>query len=153
MATYNPQLVNLTVKVHDDSGVANKTFRVRGFSEGTMIDAQRSSDSWSNKVSADGTVRTRSRQASKDGTITFTLEEGAPSNSDLTAVIVDDEKFGEDGGKAICTVEITDHSGNESAVGRECSLMRPANQTKGNESQSREWVFAPLELEIYNEGM
>lgn len=145
IVTYNPQTVNVMIQVSDASAVTQKLIQVQGYAEGTFIEIERSGESWTGSSSADGVVNARSRKASKFGTIKFTLHESSQSNDPLTELYLDDEKYGSDGGKAICTISIVDNAQRERCVVSDAYLKMPAGITKGDEMGARTWTFeAPV---------
>lgn len=140
--SYNPATVNVVVIVDAAAGLAQSTFTLHGFAEGTFIRAARSEATWTKRVSSDGEVATRSKRNNRSGSVTVILEEGSDSNALLDAL----EKADDDTDKGLCTVTIKDNSGLERFVLKKAYITQPPDVEKSAEAGTREWVFDALKL-------
>jgi hypothetical protein len=117
---------------------------ISGFADGTYIDAERTSDSFTMSSGADGQV-TRVASADKSGTITLTLAQSSPSNDVLSAIALNDENTG----TGVVPIAIKDNSGTTTLVAAEGWIRKPANVSFSKEIETREWVIDCAEVEFF----
>ena len=132
--TYSPKRVELIF-----GGVP-----MRGFSDGTFINVERTSDSFTTNVGADGEV-SRTHSADKTGKITITLQQTSDSNDFLSALIISDEisLLGQ------VPVLLKDTNGRTLAESPCAWIDKVANSEFSNELSDREWVISCSELIMF----
>lgn len=114
-----------------------------GFAPGSFVSAERSEDSYSVTVGADGEyARTRSRNMS--GTVTLTLLATSPANQLLLAWLREAEALGTGKGP----LSVKNLRGTELVFSPEAWLARPANLEFADEVGTREWTFQCGRLEF-----
>lgn len=124
--TYDPGLVVITVGGNV----------ITGFADGTFINVERTSDSFSKTVGASGeVVRVRNRDTS--GSITLTLLGSSLSNDTLSALAKIDELTG----AGVVAFMLKDLAGTTLVAAESCWVKKPANVEFGKELSNREWTF------------
>jgi hypothetical protein len=117
---------------------------LQGFADGTFVAIERSSDSFTKHVGADGEVA-RTQSADKSGTVTVTLLQTSASNDVLSALAVADERTGLGTGP----LSVVDASGRTVALCAEAWIKKPASIGFSKEAEGREWVFECGHLEEF----
>lgn len=114
---------------------------MRGFSDGTFVSVERTSEAFTTNVGADGEV-SRTHSADKTGKITITLQQTSDSNDYLSALVIGDEVslLGQ------LPILVKDTNG-RTIVESPCAWIdKVANSEFGNELSDREWVISCSEL-------
>jgi len=132
--TYSPKRVELIV-----SGVP-----MRGFSDGTFITAERTSDAFATNVGADGEV-SRTHSADKTGKITLTLQQTSDSN-DFLSVLVNADEISLLGQFPIL---LKDTNGKTLCESPCAWIDKVASAEFSNEISDREWIISCSELIIF----
>lgn len=109
---------------------------ISGFADGTFISVERTSDSFSKQVGADGEV-TRVRSRDRSGSITLTLMASSLSNDILTAL----HKLDELSGTGVVPFLLKDLAGTTLVAAQSCWIRKPANVEFGKELSNREWAL------------
>lgn len=107
-----------------------------GFAPGTFVTAERSEDSFTTTVGADGEYA-RTRSANKSGTVALTLLATSAANQLLLAWLREDEMFGTGRGP----LSVKNLAGEELVFSPEAWIVRPANLEFADEVGTREWTF------------
>lgn len=121
---------------------------IRGYADGTFINAERNSESFTLKVGADGEA-TRSKSNDRSGRVTFTLEQSSDSNALLSAIMIQDEQTN----SGVYPLLIKDNSG--PAVGKTllaapaAYIEKPPGVEYAKESGTREWAIVAGNLEVF----
>jgi hypothetical protein len=132
--TYSPKRVELIL-----GGVP-----LRGYSDGTFIQVERTSDAFTTNVGADGEV-SRTHSADKTGTITVTLQQTSDSNDFLSGLVNADEISLQ----GQVPVLLKDTNGRTLAESPCAWVMKVANSEFANEISDREWVISCSELIVF----
>lgn len=120
---------------------------IRGFQEGTFIDAERDSDDWTDHAGALGDV-TRVRNLDARGKITLTLMAQSPSNDLLNALYQSDKATGLGFGP----IQILDHNGLMEVHASIAWIRKAPKIDRAKEAGSCVWVFACADIEIIARG-
>lgn len=114
------------------------TRQIKGFEEGTSIEADRDEDSFTKKVGVDGEV-TRSRSNNSAGSVTFSLNQFSEDNKYLQDLANLDERTG----AGVVPVKIVDSSNpkQEIVIATAAWVKKPAKKSYEGESGAREWVL------------
>ena len=123
--------------------VSFKGIQIRGIAKGTFVTAERAEDAFSTDVGSAGDV-TRVRSRNRTGTVTLTLQAASPTNDQLSAVALLDEKFGLSYGPLL----IEDLNGTTLAHGADAWIKKLPSVQMADEASDREWVFEVAELEL-----
>jgi hypothetical protein len=118
-------------------------YQLSGFADGTFIQAERDSDSFSKVVGADGEVA-RVKSADDSGVITFTVLQTSTANDILSAELAKDELSGAN----IGPVFVKDLRGRTLIQGDEAWLVKPASVSFGKETSDREWKIAVAHMRL-----
>lgn len=124
-----------------------KGLRIQGFADGTFIKVERSQDTWSDQVGADGQM-TRVRTRDQSGTITITLVAASQSNRDLALLAQEDEDFG----TGVGTASVRDLNGLDLHKGESGWIKKPPPAEYGKEAGNREWVIRIQKLQTFSGG-
>ena len=132
--TYSPKRVELII-----GGVP-----MRGYADGTFINAERTSDAFTTNVGADGEV-SRTHSADKTGKVTLTLQQTSDSNDVLSALQIADETtlLGQ------FVILLKDTNGRTLAESPCAWIDKIASSEFSNELSDREWVISCSELIIF----
>lgn len=133
MATFDPSKV--LVNFHG--------YQLNGFADGTFVEADRDTDSFSKTVGADGEVAWL-KSADDSGTIKVTVLQTSAANDVLSAELAKDELSGTN----IGTVFIKDLTGRTLVQGAEARLQRPAPVSLGKDIEAREWTILVAHMKI-----
>lgn len=115
---------------------------ITGFADGTFVNAERASDSFTKTVGASGEVaRTRSRD--KSGSITLTLMASSQANDLLTALYLEDELLG----TGTRPLMVKDLNGTTLCSAINCWVKKPASVEFGKDLSNREWA---LDCDVLN---
>ncbi len=130
-----------------DPGLVTVVFKgilLRGFMDGTFVNAERDEDAFSKAAGAGGDI-TRVRSRNRGGSVTVTLKAESPSNDSLSAVARLDELFG----SGVGPLMVRDLN-NTTIIAAENAWIRklPASGY-AVEASPREWVFDCAELEMH----
>jgi hypothetical protein len=136
VATYVPEDVSVTVNGAD----------IRGFADGTFVNAERNNQGFTLQVGSDGSP-TRSKNPDRSGTITLTLQGSSAGNDTLTALAALDEESS----NGVATVVVADNSGRTLCQGRGWVQKLPAREF-AREISNVEWVFECGVLNIIHGG-
>lgn len=132
MDTYDPMKVTLVIGGNI----------ISGFHDGSFIQVSRDEDTWLRTVGADGRVA-RARNANKMGMVTFTLQQGSPSNSVCSSLHNADELTGVPPG----AFQLIDQNGTTVLAGDETFFLKPADVEFAKEVSGRQWSLAVPKLE------
>lgn len=128
MREFDPKEVNTIV-----DGIA-----LTGYSENSMVAAERMEDTFTEYVGAKGEVST-SENANKTGEITVTLQSTSPSVRYLNDLANRGKVF---------PVQIIDMNDSSIVSGSEARVRKPANYQAGKEIDEREFVIFVSELDF-----
>lgn len=117
---------------------------LEGYADGTFINAERSSDTFTKSTGSDGRT-TRVKQNDKSGTITITLQQSSPSNNILSSIMVLDEASNE----GIVPIAIKDILGTTAIASGYCWVKKPPAVGFAKDAGNREWLFDCAVLEIF----
>lgn len=132
MDTYDPSKVTLVIAGNI----------ISGFHDGSFIQVSRDEDTWLRTVGADGRVA-RARNLNKMGIVTFTLQQGSPSNSICSALANTDDLTGVPPG----AFQIIDQNGTTNLSGDETFFLKPADVEFAKEVSGRQWSLCVPKLE------
>jgi uncharacterized protein YdgA (DUF945 family) len=123
------------------------TRQIKGFEEGTSIEADRDEDSFTKKVGVDGET-TRSRSNNSAGSVTFSLNQFSEDNVYLQTLANLDERTG----AGVVPVKIVDSSNpdEEIIIATAAWVKKPAKKGFGGESGPREWVLDTADINYAN---
>lgn len=123
------------------------TRQMKGFAEGSSIEADRDTDSFTKKVGVDGET-TRSRSNNSAGSITFSLDQFSEDNKYLQTLANLDERTG----SGVIPVKIVDSSNPdlEIIISTAAWVKKPAKKGFGAEAGPREWVLDCADLNYAN---
>lgn len=133
MSTFDPSKV--LVNFHG--------FTLGGYADGTFIEAERDSETFSKTVGADGEVAWL-KSADDSGTIKFTVLQTSAANDILSAELFRDELTG----VAVGPVFIKDLTGRTLVMGAEARLQKPAAISLGKDIEAREWTILVAHLKV-----
>ena len=129
MSAYDPK----DVKVVVDGTV------LTGFAEGTFVQCQKNTETYSMNVGALGEVDF-AKSADETGQITVTLKHTSPSNRFLTRLAKGRKSF---------PVQVIDRNTNGiTAGGTECRIQKLPDQERSNDITSLEWVFLVADYDV-----
>ena len=129
MSAYDPK----DVKVVVDGTV------LTGFAEGTFVQCQKNTETYSMNVGALGEVDF-AKSADETGQITVTLKHTSPSNRFLTRLAKGRNSF---------PVQVIDRNTNGvNAGGTECRIQKLPDQERSNDITSLEWVFLVADYDV-----
>lgn len=131
--TYDPKDYSLIVGGHI----------VEGWADGTFLTVERTNDTWSDTVGADG-EGARAKSNDKRGTFVFTLMQTSLSNSVLSGFHNADEL--NNGGQV--PVLIKDNNGDTVCEAAAAWVRKPANVELGKEITNREWTLATTSMNM-----
>lgn len=114
-----------------------------GFMDGSFVEVERNSDSFTLMIGADG-EGARAASADKSGTVKITLLQTSASNDVLSAVLIADELTN----VAAAPLLIKDGSGRTLVSSPEAWVKKPAVVTFDKEIQGREWTIETDALAI-----
>lgn len=134
---YSPDLVD----------VIYKGIQITGFAEGTFIDVERETDSFTKKVGSLGDVA-RTRSLNKSGKITITLMDTHPTNDLLALVIIADEQDGSGTG----AFTLKDRSGRSEVRASDVWCMKIPKMTKAQATGNVVYVFEAASIFIKHGG-
>lgn len=128
LRTYSPQEVTATW-----GGFVT----LKNFAEGTAIEIARAADNSAQLVGMQGDVGL-TYNADKTGTVTMTFMQTGETNRQLSAI----QKIQDDTGELIrADIVISDPSGSNLCIARNCHIMTPASMQLGDDQNSKEWVW------------
>ncbi len=127
--------------------VSFKGVRLLGPAEGTFVTAERAEDAFTSQVGSAGDV-TRSRNRNKMGSVTYTCQQGSPSNDVLSALQAADELTGLGFGSLM----VKDLIGTTLVEAPSAWIKKIANPEFAKEAGPRAWVFDCAQLYIYTGG-
>lgn len=116
---------------------------IYGYAEGTMISAERNTDTFTLKQGTQGDG-TRVRSRDRSGKVTFNIQGPSSCNDLLSARIVLDELSGLGKGPLL----IKYHGGTDLVTAANAWLTRPANLEYADDPSPREWVVEAHELKM-----
>ena len=131
--TYDPKDYSLIVGGHI----------VEGWADGTFLTAERTNDTWSDAVGADG-EGARAKSNDKRGTFVFTLMQTSKSNTVLSGFHNADELNNGDQ----VPVLVKDNNGDTVLEATEAWVRKPATVELGKEISNREWTIATTNLSV-----
>jgi hypothetical protein len=118
-----------------------------GYAGGSFVTAQRSADSFTLHVGADGeAVRTRS--SNRSGTVTVKLVQTSPSNDVLAAAAAGDELAG----SGVGPLFVKDLGGRTLVAAQNAWVKKPAVVDFGADVADREWTLETDELLVFPAG-
>lgn len=115
--------------------------RLRGFADGTFLNAERTEDGWSLSVGADGAT-TRVRNRNRSGTVTFTLQAESAANDELSTAALQDELFG----TAVGELMVKDLLGNTLVESPTAWIRKIAPVGMAKDAGTREWAIDCADL-------
>lgn len=121
---------------------------LQGYADSSFVKVERSEDTWSDQVGADGQV-TRVRSRNKTGNVTLTLVAASATNQILAGIIAAAENS--TAPIDVGTLSIRDLNGLDLHTAEKAWLKRPANAEYAKDAGTREWMFRCAEL-ITNSG-
>jgi hypothetical protein len=121
--------------------------QISGYADGTFVKVERSEDTWSDQVGADGEM-TRVRSRNRSGLITVTLVAGSPTNQLLAAVQQEDENFS----TGVGSVMVKDLNGLDLHTGESAWLVKPPDAEYKKEAGEREWRIRVKDLKSNSGG-
>ncbi len=127
-----------------DPGLVIMSWRgieVKGFMDGTFIQAERDEDAFEKAVGATGDV-TRVRNRNIGGKVTVTLMAEAPCNDLFSAIAEEDRLFGTGTGPLL----IKNLNGTTVLLAEIAWLTRPSSTEFADTASGREWVLDCAEL-------
>ena len=116
---------------------------VKGFSE-TMVSISRATDAFTMIVGADGEA-TRVKSNDNSATITITLQQGSPSNDDLSKIATADRL----GSVGIFPLLIKDNLGNTVMSAPTAFISKVPDIVFAKTHQDRAWVIMTDNIEIF----
>jgi Protein of unknown function (DUF3277) len=116
---------------------------IKGFSE-TMISIARATDAFSMIVGADGEA-TRVKSNDNSATITITLQQGSPSNDDLSKIATADRLSS----LGVFPLLIKDNFGNTIMTAPTAFISKVPDITFAKTHQDRAWVIMTDNIEIF----
>ncbi len=119
---------------------------VRGYADGTNIQASRNTDTYSESVGAHGDV-VRVRSHDKTGVVTLTLQDASPTNDAFSNRLRLDELT--PGGIAAGPLLIKNLNGTTVISCENAWLKKPADFEASTDPSSREWMIGCAELEMF----
>ena len=126
--------------------VSFKGVQLRGFQDGTFIEVERNTDTFTVEAGADGEpVRVRSHD--KTGMVTVTLQGASPSNDLLSAFALAGEQGTTVNGD-VGVLQVRDMNGTTVCIAAEAWIKKPPNFTAATEHTPRVWVFECGKLEM-----
>lgn len=133
-ATYDPGKVVVNV-----GGIP-----IEGFADGTFVNVERSSDTFTKSTGADNRT-TRIKQGDKSGTITITLSQSSPSNDVLSGIMLLDETTND----GVVPILVKDLLGTTLAVSAYSWIRKPPAAPFAKSISNREWIFDCADLNMY----
>lgn len=134
---YDPRKVTVT------AGLAASASVIRGFADGSMIEAEYTEDHTSIYKGSDGNARFV-LIAARDGEIMIRLSQGSPSNAVL-------QGFAD--AKVPIPITVTDKTSNADLFfAAQCMVRKVPKLTKGKEEGENEWAFLFLNGQIKHAG-
>lgn len=132
--------------------VVFKGIQLRGYADGTFIEVERVTDTFSEAVGAQGDV-VRVKSNDRRGSITVTLQMASPANDILSAFAngVDDDNQAPD--FDVGAILVKDLNGSTVAAAQEAWIVKPPNITAAVEHTNRAWVFRCADLKMIVGGM
>lgn len=128
LRTYSPQEVTATW-----GGLVV----LKNFAEGTAIEIARAAENSTDLVGMQGDVGL-TFNANKTGTVTMTFMQTGETNRQLSAI----QKLQDDSGELIrADLVISDPSGSNLCIARNCHIRTPANMELGDDQNSKEWMW------------
>lgn len=140
LATFAPNDVTIVISQGGISHIVN------GFSEDSIINIERNSETFSLYTGADDT-NTRIYKANTSATLTIPLQQTSASNDIFTAMYVNDKNTRDSSG--LFSITIKDNSGRSTFFAEEAYIGVVPNAEFGNDMQLREWVIHAVRLETY----
>jgi hypothetical protein len=132
--TYDPKQVLVLV-----GGVP-----MSGFADGTFVEVERTSDTFTKVSGADGII-SRAKTNDRSGTIKLTLAQTSPSNDVITGFAVADELAN----AGVIPVLVKDNSGRSTFVSAFAWVKKPSTAPHGKEITNREWSFDCADLDMF----
>lgn len=128
LRTYSPQEVTATWGGY---------VTLRNFADGTAIEIARTADNSNQLVGMQGDVGL-TYNADKTGTVTMTFMQTGETNRQLSAI----QELQDTSGELIrADLVISDPSGSNLCIARNCHIMTPATMELGDDQASKEWVW------------
>jgi len=116
--------------------------RIQGYMDGTMIALARDEDAYTGQAGSQGDVVVV-RNLNRMGTVTVTLQQSSPTNTELSAKFNDSERTGT---LEVGELHVKDLNGNTVAEAERAWLMKPADVELSGELAGREWAIQCAEL-------
>jgi len=118
---------------------------IQGFQDGSDITIEFDEDAMTRQVDTDGRNVVFNRSNNYLATVTFTLNEGAAANDDLTAIY---QAF-RSGNGGIVPMFFKDNNGRSVAQTDACTIQSMPSLGGGRESAGREWTIGTGQLEMF----
>lgn len=110
----------------------------RGYADGTFVEVQRNSDSFTMMVGPDGDA-TRAKTNDQSGTVTITLQQSSETNDLFAAMLAADELSSN--GAGIGTLMIKDNSGRSIHTAEKAWIKKAADSPYSKDVSTRAWVI------------
>lgn len=131
LRTYSPEKVSVII--------GNRA--IKGFFDGSAIEARRSEDSFRKHVGITGEV-SRTRVADRSGEVILRLKQDAPDNDYLSGLLAVDEATG----TGSTNLLIRDQDGTTLIESESCWIRKYADVTYGDDIEVREWTIDAVNL-------
>lgn len=109
---------------------------INGFADGTYINIERETDTFSKEIGADGVV-SRVAMNDKSALLTITLSQTSPSNDALSILHNADELTGQ----GVVPIAVKDITGRSTYISGSGWIKKPAGFEGSKELTTREWVI------------
>ena len=115
---------------------------IDGFADGTFVEVERNSDTWTLQMGADGDA-TRSKSNDRSGQIRFTLRQNAPANAVLSAAAQRDEL----NNTGLTSSTVVDANSGDIHSAPTSWVKKPAAAPYAKEAGDRQWIVETDELD------
>lgn len=146
-ANYDPRKVVVTFVPNPATDVGSIT--ISNFVAGTMITVERRVDARMLRVSPATGFGTFSKSNDRSASVTFEIEEGAPENAQLDAVLQRDEASGDGWGR----FQLKDMQGDDQVNAPHCYITKAPPLIKGSEAGSRTYVIVAADATVRSRGL
>ena len=120
---------------------------ILGFSDGTMVSAERDEDAFTKKTGTQGDA-VRVKNLNKGGSVSINLLSGSPTNTALSNLALIDEQTG--GGKG--PLQILDLNGNTLVHAEIAWIKKLPKVEYGDDESGREWMFDCAAIDTFTVG-
>jgi len=120
---------------------------ILGFSDGTMVSAERDEDAFTKKTGTQGDV-TRVKNLNRGGAVSINLLSGSPTNTLLSALALADETDGSGKGE----LRIADLNGNTLLHAGIAWIKKLPKIEYADDESGREWMFDCAAIDTFTVG-